>query len=402
MHPPSPPTVRPLSRPCAVCDCKQGNVLFEQVFVLPDDSPLPRQGDVVACRQCGFCFADSPAGQSAYDSYYEAFSKYAAPTESTGAGVVGWDQQRLKDTATAIANFEPGRQSRILDVGCAAGGLLRELATLGFSNLIGMDPAPACVEITRKISAVEAVTGSLSQWPGEEVYDGIILSHVMEHVLDLKSCMEKISRRVSPEGWLYVEVPDAENYHDFVVSPFQDFNTEHINHFSETSLGNLFGVQGFETAAAGRKGIFSSKDIPYPALFMFLRKTGTSKPWQRDDRLPSKLGDYVSKSWKLMESMCQQLETWHAQHPEIYVWGTGQLALKLLAISPLKKFRIPAFIDSNPIHQGRRIGGIPVVSGREVSRSDLPIFISSTINSAAILETMRDLGISNPVLVFNT
>ena len=32
-------------------------------------------------------------------------------------------------------------------------------------------------------------------------------------------------------GVLYIEVPDATAYVEFLYSPFQDFNTEHINHF---------------------------------------------------------------------------------------------------------------------------------------------------------------------------
>jgi len=31
---------------------------------------------------------------------------------------------------------------------------------------------------------------------------------------------------------VYIEVPDAARYIDFLYSPFQDFNTEHINHLS--------------------------------------------------------------------------------------------------------------------------------------------------------------------------
>ncbi|GCA86292.1 hypothetical protein MiHa_04283 [Microcystis aeruginosa NIES-2522] len=37
---------------------------------------------------------------------------------------------------------------------------------------------------------------------------------------------------------------------------------------------------------------------------------------------------------------------------DVIVWGTGQLAMKLLAETSLAKANIVAFVDGNPINQG--------------------------------------------------
>ena len=80
-----------------------------------------------------------------YDRYYADLSKYSDSTTGTGAGQQAWDRDRLRDTAAFIASAVGDRERRILDVGCANGGLLAELSALGFSALYGVDPSPACV-----------------------------------------------------------------------------------------------------------------------------------------------------------------------------------------------------------------------------------------------------------------
>ena len=111
---------------------------------------------------------------------------------------------------------------------------------LGYQNLLGIDPANICVQNTRSQSSATAMVGSLSKIP-ENIgkFDLIILSHVLEHVQDLNQAIFEVSNLVSENGSVFVELPDATRYADHVVAPFQEFNTEHINHFSQIGLMNL-------------------------------------------------------------------------------------------------------------------------------------------------------------------
>ena len=45
----------------------------------------------------------------------------------------------------------------------------------------------------------------------------------------------------------------------------------------------------------------------------------------------------------------------------LLVWGVGQLAMKLLAETSLGKANIAGFVDSNPIHQGKKLHGHPIL-----------------------------------------
>lgn len=45
---------------------------------------------------------------------------------------------------------------------------------------------------------------------------------------------------------------------------------------------------------------------------------------------------------------------------EVVIWGTGQLAMKLVSCTPLARRRIVACVDTNPIHPGKTLDGAPI------------------------------------------
>jgi SAM-dependent methyltransferase len=385
-------------RPCPICSADRGEILHSQRFELPEGHPLPRGYDVVSCRACGFAFADTPASQADYDRYYAGMSKYADTATSTGAGDAPWDAVRLTDTAAAVAAFGAHPGERIADIGCANGGMVAALLAAGFGNACGIDPSPDCVAQARARCGANFWVGTLADPPdGAGPFDGVLLSHVMEHVRDLRGAMAQVAALLVEGGWDYLEVPDASRYADFLVAPFQDFNTEHINHFSPEGLGNLLRVSGFAPVSGGRKTIFSAKDMPYPAVYQFGRKTGNCLPPQPDVGLAPALQTYVERSAALMERIDGRIRALAAAHGELVVWGAGQLTLKLLAESSLGTARIAAFVDGNPVHRGRKIRGIPVVAGSDLPPSSTPILVASLINAGAIRATIAALGLTNPV-----
>ena len=205
-----------LNRHCPICGCNTGLVIHTQQFALSQGNPLPIVCDYVICEECGFAFSDTSVDQAGYDSYYAGMSKYEDNATSTGAGVLPWDKSRLCDLADQVAAFCPNRASRIVDIGCANGGLLAALREKGFKNVCGIDPSPACVETTRRLANGNAWVGTLSAVSLEAgSFDGVILSHVVEHVRDLSAAMDHVRNWVqgTPAGdWVSMSVPSDGSY----------------------------------------------------------------------------------------------------------------------------------------------------------------------------------------------
>jgi SAM-dependent methyltransferase len=388
-------------RLCPVCFGSECVALHEQRFVLPEGHPLSNGYTVVSCEACGFVYADTDVTQAQFDRFYTLFSKYEDAQTGTGGGTTAWDQQRLRATAREISKFAD-RDARILDIGCANGGLLAELRGLGFTRLSGIDPSPACV---RRLAVLNfpGWQGTLTRLP-EQVgtFDCVILSHVLEHLLDLRASMSALSSLVSYGGFVYAEVPDASRYKDFVVAPFQDFNTEHINHFSSTCLTNVFGLSGFERTHGAQKEIASSADSLTPAVFgVYQRTVGENYKLVADASLRGAIQAYISGSRRLLEEINQHLRVALAGSGPVMVWGAGQLTMKLLCESVLSSRDVAAFVDSNPIHHGKVIQGVQVLSPEELRQSGRsePIVIGSLLHGREIVAGIRErYGLPNRLI----
>lgn len=391
-------------RECPVCDCRLVQPLHSMRFFLPDAHPLADGYDVVACLACGAVYADTPSSQADYDRYYADSSRYSDPRTGTGAGVQAWDDARLEATARMVADLLPDRTARIADIGCANGGLLRWFARLGFDQLLGVDPSPACVTAAAEIPGVEARRGTIFDLPLEPAsVECVMLSHVLEHVRDVGAAVANLRNVLSTNGTAYVEVPDATRYAECLAAAFQDFNVEHINHFSPTSLTNMLRRGGFEVEHVGQKTIEASPGVPYPAVWAVARATvsrGTPVV-QPDQTLAGCIRDYVDRSAAAIAVYDAFLDRALADVPEIVVWGTGQTTLTLLSSTRVGGSRVVAFTDSNPLYHGRRLAGRPVLPPEDVAGIDAPILVGSIIHRRAITDRIRELGLPNPVVTLD-
>jgi SAM-dependent methyltransferase len=387
-------------RPCPICDANQVAWLHKQRFELPAGHPLAAGYDVVQCAACNFVYADTTVSQADYDQFYAQHSKYEDGKTSTGGGENPFDRARLEETARQLAACLLNPAARILDVGCANGGLLFALKNLGYQNLCGLDPSPTCVENTRALG-LEAFSGSLFQPFPHGQFDCIVLSHTLEHVQDVRGAIDWIGEMLAPNGGqvVYIETPDAARYVDFLYAPFQDFNTEHINHFARASLENLMTRAGFVAAEIGRKELKINASMFYPAVYGFWKKTAVSSPIvQPDTELPERISAYIQESRQQLDRIELRLQAALATAPRVIVWGAGQLTMKLLIETALGQADIAAFVDSNPINQGKILRGVEVVGPDAIGSNPEPIVIASTLHQRSIAVQIRNMGLSNELI----
>jgi SAM-dependent methyltransferase len=388
-------------RPCPLCLGTRAETLHLQPFVLPEGHPLGGGYDVVCCEQCGFVYADTRVTQAEYDAYYARLSKYEDARTGTGGGEQAWDDARLAATAETIARHVPARDTKIVDIGCANGGLLRHLGRLGFSPLVGVDPSPRCAASTDALPGAVGRVGTLFSLPTEAGEAGaLVLSHVLEHLQDVRGGLAAARGLLRPSGLVYVEVPDATRYADCLAAPFQDFNTEHVNHFGPASLAGLLAREGFEPLAVRRKTIEAAPGIPYPAVYGVgrLRADTTDAADGRDDDLRPAVQAYISRSTALMQRLDDGLAALAARRTAIVVWGVGQLTFKLLAMTRLRDVPVRAFLDTNPAYHGMTLRGAPILAPEAVSGFDEPVLVATMLHAGAIETRLRALGAANPVV----
>jgi 2-polyprenyl-3-methyl-5-hydroxy-6-metoxy-1,4-benzoquinol methylase len=179
--------------------------------------------DYLECAVCGCLqLIDPPKDMSKY--YPSTYHTINQPNNKTPL------KNQLKDTALTLAiktqlkirkkiiisqNFPTSlftnlptktrltQNSRILEVGCGRGELLKWLQSIGFKKVIGSDPYVTennqCeVEITRT---------PIGELTGKQQYDLIILDHSFEHINKEKETLNHIHRLLSPHGTCLIRIP---------------------------------------------------------------------------------------------------------------------------------------------------------------------------------------------------
>jgi len=388
-------------RACGACGATGNTVRHHQQFIVPKGYPLPNEYDVVVCRRCGFVYADPAATQLDYDRFYSEWSKYDDSATATGSGLSPFDAARLSATASDIARALPSRDVSILDAGCATGGLLTALRDQGLTAVAGLDPSPHSAAACRD-RGFEAYVGSIASAPANmPKFDCVVFSHVLEHVYDIPAFFTAARRLLAPQGCIYLETPDATRYDDYLYAPFQEFNTEHINHFSACALENAARRFGFQPVLVEQKVIQTAADTFYPAVFGVFRDDGGTADKGlvvRDQALPSKIDAYIRHSAEQMKSINRHLAGQLSNGQRVILWGAGQLAMKLLAIPCLAQTQVRALVDNNPILRGKTLAGAPIVAPQEIAGTREPIIIATLLYVDEISAQIRRLGLSNPVL----
>ena len=392
-----------IHRACGACGASGNTVCHHQRFIVPGGYPLPAEYDVVVCRRCGFVYADPGATQRDYDRFYCQLSKYDDPATATGSGASPYDAARLAITASDIARGLPSRAASVLDAGCATGGLLTALHDQGFTAVAGLDPSPRCAAACRD-RGFESYIGSISPAAALTLmprFDCVVFSHVLEHVYDIPAFFAAARCVLAPGGYLYLETPDATRYVDYLYAPFQEFSTEHLNHFSARALENTARRFGFHPMLVEQKLMQTAEDTFYPAVFGLFRDNGETADERTvvcDQELPSRITSYIRQSGEQMENINRNLAAQLANAECVILWGAGQLAMKLLALPSLAQTKVRAVVDSNPILRGKTLAGAPIVGPEEIAGTREPIVIATLLHADEISAQIRRLGLSNPVL----
>ncbi|MDD2762746.1 MAG: methyltransferase domain-containing protein [Opitutaceae bacterium] len=447
----------PEIRPCPVCDGLARRVLHRQRFM---DGPLGDGYDVVVCGACGAGFADGIPTQAELDAYYAGRSKYTY--DQTGGAESPYDFRRFERIADQIAAFVPSTGARILDVGCATGGLLATLKQRGYRHVLGADPSPACAAAARRLHDVDvrvATLAQLAEW--KDRFDLILLVGVLEHLHEVRPAVETVARLLAPDGRLYCAQPDVVAFADCVNAPYQQFSVEHVNFFSETSLNRLMSVCGLESRQTWRwlvewregvtdsvvSGIFAptvqvsgsrlqvagdqpppaaapqiSGSVPPSPVVPQLRRSVPSAPCSLppapsssvplslspspslslfvDSTTAPAIERYLAKCGQEDRKLTAVIEQLVRSQEPVLVWGAGTLTRRLLATTRLVEANIVAFVDSNTGLQGQHLAGREIIAPAKLSGRPEAIVIASKAFEREILRQIHDqLRLSNRVIL---
>jgi SAM-dependent methyltransferase len=387
-------------RPCPVCESTESHVLLHRQRF--DEGVLGEGYDVVVCSRCGAGFADGIPSQEELDCYYAEQSKYAY--ENSSGAESPYDLQRFELAVDQVVPFLPSKHARILDIGCATGGLLSVFKRRGYDNVLGADPSPACVGAARRLHGVEARAATLAHiasW--SERFDLILMIGVLEHLREVKGAVEVVAARLNPQGLFYAAVPDAEGLADSCNAPFQQFSMEHVNFFSQPSLDLAVARVGFSAKQCWQKTVEWREGVTEPVLACLFEKTPVARPTLTRDRISEMaLGRYITRSRTQDARIAAEIDRLVASFEPLLVWGAGALTRRLLATTALPAANIIGFVDNRPALHGKRLHGAPIFSPAQIAGRRETILLCSVAFEKEILAQIRDHErLKNPVITFS-
>lgn len=329
-------------RPCPACGgynptktgeewiSKSVELIYRQEFVLPDGCPLQPAYDLLWCKLCGIAYADvKPDG---FEEYYRKFDVYKH---------IDCDDRARDDAERIVARY--GRGKKILDYGCGSGAMARWLewklnSTAAYDGTVDFNTF--CVNALRRLNA------------SEKGFDVVTMMHVLEHCYDPLRELEKAKSVMSENGEIYLEVPDSMRYEDDVL---QEFNVEHINHFTVHGIDKLLDRAGLELLYIERGRMTAdARGAAYPVIRAAARRCVRNRRGMRVDwsGLPyHSYLDYFNRGYARLDRIRRQIERLTADGG-ILIWGCGQLTWKLLKFFDHKG--LLGMYDSNPAIVGRQ------------------------------------------------
>lgn len=234
---------------CISCGSAQREFVAENKFF--------SDTEIVRCTCCGLIYPfprpDREQVVAFYrDSYFTFDSFFGRFMRRLKVHVSGIRARYQFDWIKKTA--EGAEQGRVLEIGCSYGRILEQFARDGW-KVTGIEPsADAAGYTSRKFSnrSGRIVHGTFEEFdPCGEAYDCIVLSHVFEHFIAPEEVIERIKSMLSPGGYIFFELPNAEaKYYSesgyTVVPDFYYFNRDNFASFLRSHDLEVISVLNLE------------------------------------------------------------------------------------------------------------------------------------------------------------
>jgi SAM-dependent methyltransferase len=161
----------------------------------------------------------------------------------------------------------PGRDRRVLDVGCGAGNMMHHLAHYG--TVVGVDNNPKPLEVARQ-RGLDVRQGSGERLPfGDAEFDLVSLLDTVEHVPAEAQVFAECHRVLRPGGKLLVTVPAF-----MFLWSRNDVINMHERRYTVAELRGKLEAHGFRALRISYNNFFI---FPLAALLILLRR-GRAEP----------------------------------------------------------------------------------------------------------------------------
>lgn len=383
-----------MSIKCPICnssDKSEISLLSNNLKVLGDTFPSSAT-TLVSCSQCGAVFIDTEANQSHFSSYYNSgYSKTISYRETFGKEVADEYFTNIYNSFKEYIN----KDSNILDMGAGRGEFSQFLQTLGYTNIIAVEPSKNNYEhmVANHLESLFADTFTIDQKTSLK-FDLIVLSHTLERIVDFKDALVNLKTLLNPDGIIYIEVPDSQKYDKVDFPSYFFLNFEHIIHFTKSDFENVAKNYGLKLLQTNDY----LKCNSYFVINGIFQNGGGIEKLTYTDETKTAVERYLQYSKEKLIPVIKQLED---SQEELILWGIGASTAQLLN-DTFDKCNAIQLIDNNPSRQGIEFivsnKKMTVEAPSSVNSMDATIVVLPIMYKKSIIEQIQALGFKNKIM----
>jgi len=169
---------------------------------------------LVQCARCGLIYLNPRPTPQAIGAFYpQEYAPFRPAIEDERWALMRWMRRRKMQRRRALVERYSGlRRGRVLDVGCATGLFLHEMA-LGGWEAFGVELTPSAADYARKRFGLEIFTGQLEEaaFPAE-AFDAVTFWDVLEHTFSPRRTLERSAALLKPGGLVAINIPNWESF----------------------------------------------------------------------------------------------------------------------------------------------------------------------------------------------
>ena len=204
------------------------------------------------CKTCRHRFAEIHEAtthiQNIYsDDYFQA-GKQGYPNYLDEKDILIKSGKKYAKIVSKYSN--PGR---VMDVGCAAGFILKGFEQSGW-ECYGLEPNDTMATFGRNQLNLNIKTGNLESFHTEHQFDLITMIQVIGHFIDVDVALKNVSNLLLGKGLVLLESWDMNSFLARLMGKhWHEYSPPSvINWFSDETLAQVFNQYGFELIAKGR------------------------------------------------------------------------------------------------------------------------------------------------------
>ncbi len=256
---------------CQICSHKTS-----KSFTAPCDYRKPKNSssyDVYWCSECHFGQIWRRPTKAEVASFYELDSYYTHQVETNrngnhNSGELFLDRLRLHlawrldqgedlspNNVKSIFNQDDSLE--ILEIGCGNGTNISQFVDQK-TSVVGVEPDPKAREaaINAGLTVYEGTAEDLPEAILGRKFDVVLMSHVLEHCLDINAAVANAKSMLRKGGIYIVETPNCDSLgfkQQMAEWPWSDI-PRHLNFFTPLSLRSILVKHNFDVVSESYRG----------------------------------------------------------------------------------------------------------------------------------------------------